>query len=656
MCGIAGFVDAANKADSNEYLPLIRGMSETLRHRGPDAGGEWLDVSAGVALGHRRLSVIDISETGRQPMISSCGRFVISYNGEIYNFKALRQELDLQQATPEGGWRGHSDTEVLLAAVCAWGVERTLAKLNGMFAFALWDRREQCLYLGRDRLGEKPLYYGFNGRFFLFGSELKALKAHGKCHFELNRDAVALLLRYSCIPAPYSIYKDIFKLPPATFVRLTSESLRRGERPVPECYWNLKTVVEAGSDNPLPGDETSLLNTLDLLLRDSVRLRMEADVPFGAFLSGGVDSSLVVALMQQQSPLPVKTFTIGFHEQGYDEAGFARKVAKHLGTDHTEHYVLPGEALAVIPNLPALYDEPFSDSSQIPTCLVSRLAREKVTVSLSGDGGDEIFGGYPRYLLGDQLWRKIGWLPLPLRRALARTIPQFPTQFIAWSDGRLGGALGHSKSQRTLVDRLSAASDILVSESSSHLYRRLVSHWKDPSAMVHGSKEPSTVLTDPAHRFDNKDLLAQMMYLDTLSYLPDDILVKVDRATMGVALEARVPFLDHRVLELAWRMPLSLKIRDGEGKWLLHQLLARYVPPELTRRPKMGFGVPLDSWLRGPLREWAEELLAPDRLKHEGIFVSGPIEKKWAEHLSGRRDWHYYLWDVLMFQAWWEQQ
>lgn len=656
MCGIAGYLDCTRRTAPAEAVATVEAMCAALRHRGPDAGGTWIDKECGLALGHRRLSVIDLSMAGHQPMTSSCGRYIIIFNGEIYNFQELRQALEQQRAVSAGGWRGHSDTEVLLAAIVHWGLELTLAKLNGMFAFAVWDRSCQRLHLVRDRMGEKPLYYGFSNGVFLFASELKALKACRQSRLELNRDAVALLLRHNYIPAPYSIFQQIHKLPAANHFSITLLELESGQLPLPRRYWRLNEVAESGLRTPLRGSESDILAETETLLADAVRLRLNADVAVGAFLSGGIDSSLIVALMQEQSSRPVKTFSIGFHEPGYDEAGYARKVAAHLGTDHSEYYIRPEEALAVIPELPTLYDEPFSDSSQIPTYLVSKLARRKVTVSLSGDGGDELFCGYSRYQVCDRIWRNLSLVPLPLRKFLPGLLSRLPLPALKKLEAGLLNKFSLSRRPRTLLDRLSVASDVVASASVGHLYHRMVSHWKDPVSLIYGAKELPTVLTDSIFCLNTDDSLSQMMYWDTLSYLPDDILVKVDRATMGVGLEARVPFLDHRVVELAWRIPLSLKFRGGEGKWLLRRLLSRHVPPDLTQRPKMGFGVPIDSWLRGPLREWAAELLEPSRLKREGIFVPEPITEKWAEHLSGQRNWHYYLWDVLMFQAWWEQQ
>ncbi len=672
MCGIAGFIDTPCDKAEAELRATVLGMADALRHRGPDDGGAWVDAAAGVALGHRRLAVIDLSPEGRQPMPSACGRYVIVFNGEIYNFADLRREL----AGLGHRFRGHSDTEVMLAAISRWGVEPAVERFNGMFAFALWDRRERRLVLARDRLGEKPLYYGWTGGVFLFGSELKALRAHPAFRGEVDRDALALYLRHNYIPTPYAIYKGVFKLPPGTM--LTVDPRNAGAVPEPKPYWSARAAAERGVAEPYPWSEAEAADELDGRLREAVRLRMVADVPLGAFLSGGIDSSTVVALMQAQSGRPVKTFSIGFREAGYDEAEHARAVARHLGTDHTELYVTPEEAMAVIPRLPALYDEPFSDSSQIPTFLVSELARRHVTVSLSGDGGDELFGGYGRYLLCRDLWRRIGWLPAAGRRAVAaalaavagwmpavgprgaaprvpdgaRPAPRVPDGAFVRPD-RLLSRYGRPG---RVGDKLRKLAEVLAADSPEALYRRLVSHWKAPDRVVPGAVEPPTALTDRRRWADVPELVARLMYLDTISYLPDDILVKVDRASMGVSLEARVPLLDHRLVEFAWRLPLAMKIRDGQGKWLLRQVLYRYVPKELVDRPKMGFGVPIGAWLRGPLRDWAESLLDERRLRQEGYFDPRPIREKWMEHLSGKHDWQYYLWDILMFQAWLEEE
>jgi asparagine synthase (glutamine-hydrolysing) len=582
-------------------------------------------------------------------MMSESGRYVVSFNGEIYNFGELRKELSSNHS-----WRGHSDTEVMLGAIEAWGLEAALKRFVGMFAFALWDRKERLLHLVRDRLGKKPMYYGWTGETFLFGSELKALRAHPEFKAKVDRDALALLMRHQFIPAPYSIYGGIYKLPPATILTLSSPS-KRHSSPVP--FWSAKEVAEHGTAEPFTGTDAEAVEYLDALLREAVQLRMVADVPLGAFLSGGVDSSTVVALMQAQSDRPVKTFSIGFHEDAYNEAEHAKAVAQHLRTDHTELYVTPEEAMGVIPELPGLYDEPFADSSQIPTFLVSELARRHVTVSLSGDGGDELFAGYNRYFWGRGVRDAVGRIPRGARRGVAKALNAISPEVWEWGFRAMRPMLpARIKQLNPGGDKVQKLAEILAVDSPETIYYRLISNWKAPTSFVLGSSEPPTVLTDQSQWAYLPEFLQWMMYVDLVSYLPDDILAKVDRASMGVSLEARVPLLDHRVVEFAWRVPLSAKVRNGQSKWLLRQVLYKYVPKELIERPKMGFGVPIDSWLRGPLREWAETLLDERRLRDEGFFDPLPIRRKWSEHLSGERDWQYYLWDVLMFQAWLEQQ
>jgi len=650
MCGISGFFDTSHRSGNDELRSTVLEMVDTLRHRGPDDRGAWADARFGIALGHRRLAIVDLSPEGHQPMHSVCGRYVISFNGEIYNFQALRTELEGLGYT----FRGHSDTEVMLACISQWGLVPAVTRFNGMFAFALWDRRERRLQLVRDRMGEKPLYYGWVGQTFLFGSELKALRVHSDFTAEVNRDALALYLRHNYIPAPHSIYQNIHKVQPGMIVTINTSDPSGSAHITP--YWSARAAAERGVAEPFTGSVHEALACLDELLRDAVKLRMQADVPLGAFLSGGLDSSTIVALMQAQSERPVQTFTIGFYEANYNEADSAKAVANYLGTAHTELYVRPEEAMAVIPRLPALYDEPFSDSSQIPTFLISELARRDVTVSLSGDGGDELFAGYTRYFWGANIWRLMKVMPLGLRRLTAHglRIPSPHTWEAIYRS--LAGVLPGSMKLRSPEDKLRKLAEILTTECPEALYLNLVSHWKAPASIVIGSSEPATVLTDHAQYTNLPDFLQRMMYLDQMTYLPDDILAKVDRASMGVSLEARVPFLDHRVVEFAWQLPLSMKIRDSQGKWLLRQLLHRYVPKALVERPKMGFGVPLDSWLRGPLREWAETLLDEKQLRDQEFFDPNPIRQMWAEHLSGRRDWQYHLWDVLMFQAWLEQE
>ena len=651
MCGFAGILDPRRRWDEAALGHLVAGMAGTLAHRGPDDAGLWTDATAGIALGHRRLAVMDLSPAGRQPMASASGRYVIAYNGEIYNFWELRAELERSGRAP--AWRGHSDTEVLLAGFEAWGVEATLRRSVGMFALALWDAAERALWLARDRMGEKPLYYGWVDGCLAFGSELKALRRVPGWRGEVDREALALFLRHNYVPAPWSIHREVRKLPPGHLVRFDAGAAP-GRWPEPRAYWSLVEAAERGLADPLPPDPDACAEAVEEALRRSLAGQRVADVPLGAFLSGGIDSSTVVALLQAMAGGPVRTFTIGFREAGYDEAREAARVARHLGTEHTELYVTPREALAVIPRLPEIYDEPFADSSQIPTCLVSRLAREHVTVALSGDGGDELFGGYNRYVWALGLWRRLERLPRPLRTAAARAIRALPPG--AWE--RLFAAAGPVLPQRLRVRQPGAKmhklAELLGCTDPVAIYLRLVSHWEDPASVVLGAEEPATVLSDPCRQPRLPTFLERMMCLDALTYLPDDILVKVDRAAMAVSLETRVPFLDHRVVETAWRVPVALKLREGKGKWLLRRILHRHVPPELVERPKMGFGVPVEHWLRGPLRDWAESLLDEARLRREGYLDPAPVRRLWSEHLAGRGSWQYWIWDVLMFQAWLE--
>ncbi len=645
LCGFAGFLQES-RSTFGDAGAIAEAMGRTLSHRGPDDAGVWCDNESGIALAHRRLAVIDLSPAGHQPMFSPDRRYVIAFNGEIYNHLALRKELgDLP-------WRGHSDTETLLACFDAWGVETTLQRAVGMFAFALWDRTSRALFLARDRMGEKPLYYGWQGAVFVFGSELKALKAHPAFDGEIDREALTLFLRYNYIPTPYSIYKGISKLSPGSYL-----TLHPGRRDVARnVYWSARTVAEVGRREPFGGDEREARDELERCLRDSIAGQMLADVPLGAFLSGGIDSSTVVALMQTQSSQRVKTFTVGFHEQNYNEADRAKAVAQHLGCEHTELYVAPQEALAVIPKLPTLYDEPFGDVSQIPTFLISKLARRHVTVSLSGDGGDELFGGYSRYVWAPRLWRWLRNVRAPLRATLAGALTRLPPA--AWDRvfHATSWLLPSGWQYANAGDKLHKLAEIMASSAPEQIYLGLVSSWKRPVDVVVNGNEPFTALTEDGRWAGLPDFTQRMMLLDTITYLPDDILTKLDRAAMSVSLETRVPMLDHRLVEFAWRLPLSFKIRNGQGKWLLRQVLHKYVPRNLIERPKTGFGVPIDAWLRGPLREWAESLLGQSRLQHDGFFNAALIRQKWAEHLSGKRSWQYQLWSVLMFQAWLGEQ
>lgn len=643
MCGIAGYltVDHNHSAEPS----ILQAMTDAIRHRGPDSVGAWQDVCAGVGLGMRRLAIIDVSPAGSQPMISHCGRYVLVFNGEIYNHKHIRARLEAESRAPN--WRGHSDTEVLLAAIAAWGLTGALRSANGMFGLAIWDRQTQILELACDRFGEKPIYYGWSGRTFLFGSELKALAAHPAWIGTVNRDALALLARYGYIAAPHSIYRNIRKLSPGM-----TASLQRGQatatEPTLAAYWSTHAMVEEARRAPFDISENDAVDEFERLFQDAVGLRMESDVPLGAFLSGGFDSTAVVAMMQRQSSRPVQTFTIGFSEDGYNEAPFAKNVATHLGTDHTELYVTPEQAMNVIPSLPKLYDEPFADSSQIPTYLVSQLARRHVTVALSGDAGDELFGGYNRYFLSDQLLPWITATPHALREASASIIELVGAR--RWDS--LYKALTFGRGQQLVGDRALKLAELVSSPTKIDGYRHLISAWLSPSDIVLGSNEPKTVLDDTSALPDKLNFVEQMMYLDLVSYLPGDILTKVDRATMGVSLEGRVPFLDHRVAEFAWRLPFSLKVKGGEGKRIVKELVYRHVPKALMDRPKTGFGVPIAQWLRGPLREWAESLLNNGKVSAAGYFDPKLVSVHWEQHLNGRRNWEARLWPLLMFQAW----
>jgi asparagine synthase (glutamine-hydrolysing) len=646
MCGIAGFWDRF--PERMEVLEdWVVSMTDTLRHRGPDDAGSFVDAEAGLALGSRRLAIIDLSAHGHQPMESSDGRYVVSYNGEIYNFAALRADL-------EGlghRFRGSSDTEVLVASVQHRGVRDTLVRCNGMFGLAVWDRRDRQLHLARDRFGEKPLYYGWAGSVFLFGSELKALRAHPAFRADVDRDVLALYFRHNCVPAPYSIFKGIAQLRPGTFVTL---GLATAPPVLPEAqeYWSLRDVAETGMASRFAGTEDEALDALEGTLRDAVGIRMRADVPLGAFLSGGIDSSLVVALMQAQSTSKVKTFTIAFEDAGYDEATHARRVATHLGTEHSELLMTADDALDVIPRLPALYDEPFADSSQIPTAVLARLTREHVTVAMSGDGGDELFGGYNRYAWADRFWRHVEPVPQPVRRVAGTLLGAVPPRW--WDRGAqgVGRVLPRAGDVRILGTKMQKVARVLPAADLHETYVLLASHAAEPERLVRGAHEPPSVLTRPTTWPAAAGPIERMMYLDSMTYLPDDILTKVDRATMAASLESRVPFLDPHVAALSWQLPLELKVRKGNGKWLLRRLLHRYVPPLLVERPKAGFGIPLGDWLRGPLRPWAEELLDARRIEGDGYLAADPVRRLWREHQSGRYDRQYELWDVLMLQAW----
>jgi asparagine synthase (glutamine-hydrolysing) len=643
MCGIAGMVDWRAATPGDALRSISEAMIETVRHRGPDAGDVWVEAEGGVALGQRRLAIIDLSPGGAQPMHSADRRYVITFNGEIYNYRDIRRELEAAGRA----MRSDSDTEVLLEACALWGVEAAIERAIGMFAFALWDRKTKTLVLARDRLGIKPLYYAATPQRVLFASQLKAFRADPGWKPTIDDDAVVGYLRHAYVAQPRTIYREAQKLAPGHIL-----TLREGLTPAPKCFWDLRGIAIAGQcrNDPAP-DPNEAIERLDALLRDSVKLRMIADVPLGAFLSGGIDSSTVVALMQAQSTRPVKTFSIGFHESDYNEAESAKKVAAHLGTDHTEFYVEPRHALDVIPQLPDWFDEPFADPSQVPTYLVSELTRKHVTVALSGDGGDELFAGYNRYLWAERLARTVQRVPRPLRAASASALRALAPD--TWN--RLFAFVPASWRPALPGDKLHKITTLLDNPQPDAIYRRLVSQWERPEEVAAAGREPRGPLWDETIAGDFPDLVPRMQFLDMVTYLPDDILTKVDRATMAVGLEGRVPLLDHRVVAYSWSLPLGFKLRGGNTKWLLRRVLDRYVPRPLIDRPKMGFGVPIDAWLRGPLREWAETLLAPARLASDGLLRVEPVRRAWQEHLEGSRNWQYPLWTVLMLQAWRER-
>lgn len=652
MCGFAGFLGSVWPRD--DALHYLKAMTNEISNRGPDSEGQWADTDAAIFLGHRRLSIVDLSAAGAQPMTSVTGRYILAFNGEIYNHLDLRDELARGGLAPF--WRGCSDTETLLAAFDAWGIRATVERSLGMFAFSVWDRQSRVLTLARDRLGEKPIYYGWQGSgrsaVFLFGSELQALRAHPAFAAQINRDALCLFMRHNNVGGQHSIYEAIKKMLPGNLLTVSQAS----PEPVLQTYWSNSAAAQNGLAHRFAGTPSEAVDALEILLKDAVRRQMVADVPLGAFLSGGIDSSTVVALMQTQASRPVKTFSIGYHEAAYNEANHAKAVARYLGTEHTEMYVTPQQALAVIPRLSSLYSEPFADPSQIPTFLVSQLARRHVTVSLSGDAGDELFGGYNRYAITASLWKRLSAVPLPLRCALARILTTLSPDRL----NRITARTPLARRWENLGEKLHKGAGVMTSRSAAELYRGMVSQWARPEDVVLGGMEPTTALNDPVSALQGLNDVERMMALDQQTYLPDDILTKVDRAAMGVSLETRVPLLDHRIVEFAWKLPMEYKLRLENKryitKWVLREVLFRHVPRALIERPKMGFGVPIDSWLRGPLRPWAEDLLSEVRLKREGYFNPLPIRKKWAEHLSGQRNWQHQLWCVLMFQAWLAEQ
>ena len=645
MCGISGFI-SKDYMHSESYIKILNNFNTALSHRGPDASDIWYDEQNRIGMAHRRLSILDLTDAGSQPMISEDGNYVLVFNGEIYNHLEIRKKLS------KSSYKSHSDTETILHAFQEWGLEKTLKNTVGMFALALWDRNTKALYLARDRFGEKPLYYGFTNDNFVFSSELKAIKKFPGFNSEINRQSLSLFFKYSYIPTPYSIYRGINKLPPGTFIKIENygDINKSNINLNPVFYWNFKKIIENAQKNLYNISDNEAIDLIENQLNKTISNQMISDVPLGAFLSGGIDSSLIVALMQKQSNKTIQTFTIGFNENNFNEATYAKDVAKHLNTDHTELYVTSKDALSVIPLLSNIYDEPFADSSQIPTYLVSKLTQSHVTVSLSGDGGDEVFGGYNRYIFANNIWDNLKPCPNFLRFGIKNILTSIsPTKYDNLN--KFLKLLGHS-SINNLGDKIYKFAELLNVNNEFDVYLNLVSQWTNTNDLILNSSEPLTTITNfnSWPKLDN--YTHWMMAIDTLTYLPDDILTKVDRAGMATSLETRIPFLDHNLVEMAWRLPLNMKIRNGQSKWILRQILDKYVPNELIDRPKMGFGVPIDLWLRGPLKEWGSELLNYTRLKNEGFFNPDIVINKWNEHQSGKRNWQHQIWSLLMFQNW----
>jgi len=650
MCGIAGVFISPERS-----LPIgsrVESMADTLKHRGPDRGDTWIDTTAGIGLAHRRLSIVDLSEHGNQPIHSHDGRFVMVFNGEIYNHMELRENLSREGFSV--AWKGHSDSETLIECISTWGLKKTLVSLVGMFSFALWDKKHHTLSLARDRIGEKPLYYGVSKGVFAFSSELRALREVPEFELSIDGSSVASFLRLGYVPDPHSIYEGVYKVPPGTWVVVAGADVTNARWEPPQVYWSLHDAAQSGQDDPLVFDDPTLaVDELERLLSSSVKGQLMGDVPVGAFLSGGIDSSTIASIMQKNSSHPIKTFSIGFEDKAYDEMPYAAAIAKILGTDHHELTVNSSDAIALIPQIPTIYDEPFADSSQIPTYFLARLAKAQVQVSLSGDGGDELFAGYNRYFVAGKRWKKLSAIPVGIRRAASHAMttisPSRWNQILAPAIKALPKRL----SVALPGDKIHKIAGVLSRENSLDLFRGLVSQI-DPPLIHHGDRTaPLLGLEEWPIR---ADLIHQMMAVDTMTYLPGDILVKVDRATMAHSLESRMPFLDHRVVEFAWKLPLDLKLREGQSKWVLRQVLNRYVPEHLFDRPKMGFGIPLGEWLRGPLKEWASDLLSPAKIRRSGYLDPHYVATLWDEHLSGERNWQYGLWNILMLQAWLEQE
>jgi len=647
MCGVAGFLMDSKSSSSVNFDLVTKKMTDSIKHRGPNDSGCWNNPSEGIALGHRRLSILDLSDAGHQPMESSNGRYVIAFNGEIYNHLQIRS--DIEKNNGNISWRGHSDTETILSAFETFGIQESLEKFVGMFAFSLWDKKNKILTLARDRLGEKPMYYGWqniaNGRVFLFGSELKALKSFPDIDLRVDRGSLSLFLKHAYVPNPYSIYENIFSLEPGQFlqVSLTNKMTKIVN------YWEASEIIKKGSFEEYKGTPKEAVKDLKNLLRHTIKSQMISDVPLGAFLSGGIDSSTVVSIMQEQADIPVKTFTIGFNEKGFDEAKYAKSIANHLGTDHTELYINANDAIKVIPDMHSIYCEPFADSTQIPNFIVSRLANNDVTVALSGDGGDELFGGYSRYNHIDNIWKKINYFPLSTRNLISKILTYPLQEKSIYSRYK-------SKTLTNLSKRIISGTNLINSETIDKLYLHVITQIPFSEDVIHDGYLKETKLDDLKPSFGDISNIEKMMATDTINYLPDDILTKVDRAAMRTSLETRVPFLDHNIVEFAWRLPISYKVKEGESKWPLQQILKDFLPESLTKREKMGFSVPIHEWIRGPLSEWCEELLNKDRLKSEGFFDEEIVCNKWKEHLFGKKNNITFLWPILMFQSWLENQ
>ena len=646
MCGLTGFIGGNKSYNILDSSPIINSMLSKIHHRGPDDHGTWSDSNNRVILGHKRLSIIDTSIAGHQPMHSHSKRYVIIFNGEIYNQAELKTKLNNDNKAPN--WSGTSDTEILLACFDVWGVKKTISNCVGMFSIALWDREYKKLNLIVDRVGEKPLYYGWQGsgksRTFLFGSELKALKEHPAFEKDINRDSISLLMRHSYIPQPNSIWKGIHKLEPGNILTI---SLNNTE-PKLLKYWSANEAIKTSKLNKKHISKEEAVSQFDILLKNIISKQMLADVPVGAFLSGGVDSSTIAAHMQAQSTSKIKTFTIGFNEDKQNEAEYARKIANYLGTDHTELILSATDAKNIIPMIPTIYDEPFADSSQIPTYLVSKLARDDVKVALTGDGADEILCGYNRYQVSKKLWGKFNEIPYSLRKIGGQVIQNIPSSILNSIHKFYPGG----NKSNNFSDRVYKGARLLKAKNIDQFYRDFISYWDDPESLIIKSKEPTTILNGNLENIENMTDIERMMYLDLLSYLPGDILTKVDRASMANSLETRLPFLDHRLIEFAWSLPNEYKYDKGQTKLILKEVLNKYVPKKLYDRPKQGFGIPINEWLRGSLRDWGEDLLSEQKLENQGFFDAKKIRKKWLEHQSGKSNWQHQIWNVLMFQSW----